>query len=461
MALAGTTAGVFNNTHTLLHDHIGSVVAVADSSGHFVERADYSAFGGMRASIGAVPVGLTALATTTRGFTGHEQLSSIDTIHMNGRIYDPKLGRFLQADPMVAEPGNPQNWNPYSYVFNNPLANTDPTGMFSIGKLLRTLFAIVVSIYFPEIAELLWDWSALAGTLVAGFAAGVISSGSLQGGLTGAFSAGLFFGIGQEFEGLEDSSGALSDGEEAEKVLAHGIAGGIMASLEGGKFGNGFVAAGLTEGVSPEISKLQEPIEQGVASAVVGGTASILTGGKFGDGAMTAAFSYAFNNNMHAYDDEASSAQYHASNNNISPMQTDDEGRSLSAGEAAAASQELPSLNTDLVRIMYDSWSSSAAYTLDNTIHFPSNMSGCQDFSTCNGGDDAGWFVHEVTHAWQYQNDVSPFWGHIFSLDLFSNGDYLPLNSYMDTPSPDGLSTEKQADWHKWNYLCTNKLKGC
>lgn len=49
-------------------------------------------------------------------------------IHMNGRMYDPLLGRFVQADPMVQSPGQGQSWNRYTYVFNNPLAWTDPSG---------------------------------------------------------------------------------------------------------------------------------------------------------------------------------------------------------------------------------------------------------------------------------------------------------------------------------------------
>jgi RHS repeat-associated protein len=285
---------------------------VADSSGHFVERADYSAFGGMRASIGAVPVGLTALATTTRGFTGHEQLGSIDTIHMNGRIYDPKLGRFLQADPMVAEPDNPQNWNPYSYVFNNPLANTDPTGMFSLRQALGTLFAIVATVFAPEGAGF-W-YSVLVGAT-----AGIISTGTLKGGLIGAFSAGLFYGIGQEFQAFADENSAinyqasldgdggvdtvpgtgLSPGEFGAKVLEHGVAGGVMSSLSGGRFGYGFASAGFSEAAAPAIGTINSKVEQGVLASIVGGTASALSGGKFADGAETAAFSYAFNNLAH------------------------------------------------------------------------------------------------------------------------------------------------------------------
>ncbi len=65
---------------------------------------------------------------TQRGFTGHEHVDHADVFHMNGRIYDPTLGRFMQADPIVQAPDNLQSLNRYSYVFNNPLSYTDPTG---------------------------------------------------------------------------------------------------------------------------------------------------------------------------------------------------------------------------------------------------------------------------------------------------------------------------------------------
>jgi hypothetical protein len=49
-------------------------------------------------------------------------------VHMNGRIYDGLLGRFLSADTFVPNPGSLQSFNRYSYVQNNPLSRTDPTG---------------------------------------------------------------------------------------------------------------------------------------------------------------------------------------------------------------------------------------------------------------------------------------------------------------------------------------------
>ncbi|WP_137392515.1 RHS repeat domain-containing protein [Rhodoligotrophos defluvii] len=89
---------------------------------------------------------------TTRGFTGHEQLDPVGLVHMNGRVYDPELGRFLSADPFLQDVSNLQAWNRYSYVLNNPLSMTDPTGFFfgkvfkAIGNFLKGVFKAISSI---------------------------------------------------------------------------------------------------------------------------------------------------------------------------------------------------------------------------------------------------------------------------------------------------------------------------
>ena len=51
---------------------------------------------------------------------------------MNGRAYDYNLGRFLSVDPFIQAPGNSQSMNPYSYIMNNPLAGTDPSGYTTV-----------------------------------------------------------------------------------------------------------------------------------------------------------------------------------------------------------------------------------------------------------------------------------------------------------------------------------------
>ena len=62
---------------------------------------------------------------------------------MNGRIYDPVLGRFMQADPNIQGPKNSQSYNRYSYLMNNPLSGTDPTGY--IGSFFRKIVGAITN----------------------------------------------------------------------------------------------------------------------------------------------------------------------------------------------------------------------------------------------------------------------------------------------------------------------------
>jgi RHS repeat-associated protein len=63
-----------------------------------------------------------------RGFTGHEWLPWFNMYNMNGRLYDPVVGRFLSPDPVIQDPLATQEYNRYSYCLNNPLKYSDPTG---------------------------------------------------------------------------------------------------------------------------------------------------------------------------------------------------------------------------------------------------------------------------------------------------------------------------------------------
>jgi uncharacterized protein RhaS with RHS repeats len=69
---------------------------------------------------------------------------------MNGRIYDPETGRMLQADPVIQSPYDGQNYNRYSYVLNNPLSLTDPSGFSFWKKIFKPLkmIAIAVATFF-------------------------------------------------------------------------------------------------------------------------------------------------------------------------------------------------------------------------------------------------------------------------------------------------------------------------
>jgi error-prone DNA polymerase len=61
------------------------------------------------------------------GFTGQMHADDVRLIHMGGRVYDYQLGRFLSVDPVIGGLSS-QSLNPYSYLMNNPLSGTDPSG---------------------------------------------------------------------------------------------------------------------------------------------------------------------------------------------------------------------------------------------------------------------------------------------------------------------------------------------
>lgn len=113
----------------LHRDQLGSTTAVTDSNGVVIERFAYEPFGKRRSLAGALDTnGTLAGATTARGFTNHEHIDGMGLINMNGRLYDPAIGRFVSPDPAVPYPTDLQSYNRYSYVRNNPLIATDPSG---------------------------------------------------------------------------------------------------------------------------------------------------------------------------------------------------------------------------------------------------------------------------------------------------------------------------------------------
>ncbi len=239
-------------------------------------------------------------------------------IHMNGRIYDPTLGRFLQADPHIQAPENSQNYNRYSYVLNNPLSYTDPSGFFfkKLWKKVKQYASVIVGaalVYFTGGAAS-WFVSSWYGAAAAGAISGAVGAAAnggniFTGALRGAFTAAAFYGVGTAFSDMAAAnadaglSGLMENGltgaQFAGKIFAHAVTGGVMSVVQGGKFGHGFAAAGLTQAFAPGIDGIDKgsrfSVGRVVASAVVGGTASKLSGGKFANGATTGAFSRMFN----------------------------------------------------------------------------------------------------------------------------------------------------------------------
>ena len=224
---------------------------------------------------------------------------------MGHRLYDPLTGRMLSADPIVQEPFNLQNLNRYSYVLNNPLSYTDPTGLSFVRKYWRQIVQIAAAVLTA--GQSLWV------TMATSFTVGVAVTGSLRGGLIAAFSAAVFHGIGGHFAEVAaanraalgaDYAGVLGTGlkaaQFATQIGAHAMAGGVISMMQGGKFGHGFVSAGATKAASPWINSIGDGARElaparVATAALVGGTVSAATGGKFANGAVTAAFQQAWN----------------------------------------------------------------------------------------------------------------------------------------------------------------------
>jgi len=248
---------------------------------------------------------------------------------MNGRVYDPVLGRFLSADPFVDDAGDSQSYNRYSYVNNNPLNHTDPSGFFKLKDALKIV--AVVAAAFVTAGAAVWAVGVLGGQSLtlgmafqamvganglsltlggaitagagAGFASGFAGSLLNGGSLGDAFKAGVIGGIvGGITGGLAHGIGTLAEAGKisfAERALLHGTVQGASAEATGGEFRHGFYSGFFTASLSPAIRAAGGKYTQAVAAAVVGGTASAIGGGKFANGAVSGAFQYLLNDSQH------------------------------------------------------------------------------------------------------------------------------------------------------------------
>ena len=167
---------------------------------------------------------------------------------MNGRIYDPILGRFLQADPLIQDLGNPQSLNRYTYVFNNPLAYTDPSGYGVLGKY----GAQILNFATAWLSSGLYDagytnaalWVSVGGNAVSGW----LASDSSTGALLGAFNGAAAFAVGSTTAGNGQSQ--ISNRESKEG--ARSAPGGFRYWVSGSNFGSGIVPATLESGSSSQ-----------------------------------------------------------------------------------------------------------------------------------------------------------------------------------------------------------------
>ena len=132
------------DTFYVTTDHLGSTDAVLNAAGTVLMRGSFGVHGARRASNWQGTPSSTewqAIADTTRrGYTGHEQIDNVMVVHMNGRAFDPVMGRFLSADPYIDGPETTQGWNRYAYVHGRLMSATDPSGYNNVrqGFTLRS-----------------------------------------------------------------------------------------------------------------------------------------------------------------------------------------------------------------------------------------------------------------------------------------------------------------------------------
>ncbi len=114
------TSGSTDSTYYYHQDHLGSSSVITNASGTKVEEVHYYPFGETRTDTGSYKV--------SHKFTSQELDIETGLYYYNARYYNPVLGRFISADTLVPDPTNPQALNRYSYVLNNPIKYTDPSG---------------------------------------------------------------------------------------------------------------------------------------------------------------------------------------------------------------------------------------------------------------------------------------------------------------------------------------------
>ncbi|MBO7111410.1 MAG: VCBS repeat-containing protein [Bacteroidaceae bacterium] len=194
----------------VITDHLGSITELRDNVALYF-KADYDAWGRR-----TVMAEYDLDPYFDRGYTGHEHLlEEFGLINMNGRMYDPNLGRFLSPDNYIQSPGNPQNYNRYSYCLNNPLKYTDPDGEFFTALAAICCPALIPigismdigwmsgahkSTYYPDVSK----FQGACRGAISGAIGGVLSYvgggslvcnvlwGSAQGAITGAIDAKLW-----------------------------------------------------------------------------------------------------------------------------------------------------------------------------------------------------------------------------------------------------------------------------
>jgi len=383
----------------LLTDHLGSVVSKIDDTG---TKSDQSFDGaGRHRDPTTWQLASGSGATLTKhGFTDHEHLDNLNLIHMNGRVYDPMIGRFMSVDPMFQAPTNSQSVNPYSYVMNNPLSLVDPSGYCS-----DTTVTTDASTGGTSVTACQETTSTDIGSHI-----------SHQGETT---TTTTFNSSGRVVDQSSKGNGA-GLGETAEISSGHGN--GSTNGATGTTIPNGSNVGGSANQGSE--SQKQNTPNSGAADSSAG--RKLITPCEEVNCGQPAAVT--------------------------APKPKDDlPGRALTENEIKAARTVFGGLiDYSKARIINGKFmftqSSVIPMTPNGKIYWPGD---CGDLATCNGGAYIDTFIHEMMHVYQYQHgtDVMLRGGLLQTARFLSLTLYDPYSyTYKEGKPIDSYNIEQQGD---------------
>ena len=288
--------------HYVLKDHLGSWTTITDAQGNVVREQGFDAWGAMRDPdtwTGAV----AQQPMFDRGYTGHEHLNGFGLINMNGRMYDPVVSTFLSVDNYVQCPDFSQNFNRYSYCFNNPLKYTDPSGESVLAALaISAAIGATLGMVSTATMNFMYDrplYEGLGRAALVGAAQGVFSYGI--GAAAGAIGASVASATSSAAWGVAAQAGF--------QMLAHGTLSGVSSELrKEGSFWSGFASGAVASLVSSATAGLCVKLGASeawtkaamiAAGGLAGGVSSSMAGGEFIDGLCNGLICAGLNHALH------------------------------------------------------------------------------------------------------------------------------------------------------------------
>lgn len=259
----------------LHRDYLGSILAITDEAGLAKEKRHFDAWGNLSKIVNENNVALNVengLQFLDRGYTSHEHLDEVKLIHMNGRLYDPKLRSFLQPDNFIQNTEDTQNFNRYSYGLNNPLLYADYSGEELISLGLAIGIGALISVLTYTITAIATDGP-------------ITPTGLITAALIGGASAAVTFGIGDAVRTIPNFYV-----KTMVQAAAHGVSQGTFAGIQGGKFLSAFASGAISSLASSFYSNYGGKFSNSTIGilafgTVGGGVGAELSGGNFWLGA--------------------------------------------------------------------------------------------------------------------------------------------------------------------------------